>query len=74
MLKPGSGEILQYILYEILQYRNKPQFPLSHQLIFFPLYWWPCMFNPFSHGVFCVSRLTAVGHMRHPFKADLGKK
>ncbi len=29
--------------------------------------------NPFSHGVFCVSRLTAVGHMRHPLKADLGK-
>jgi hypothetical protein len=30
--------------------------------------------NPFSHGVFFVSRLTAVGHMRHPFKADLGEK
>jgi hypothetical protein len=25
-------------------------------------------------GVFFVSRLTAVGHMRHPFKADLGEK
>ncbi len=30
--------------------------------------------SPFSHGVFFVSRLTAVGHMRHPFKADLGEK
>ncbi len=30
--------------------------------------------NPNSHGVFFVSRLTAVGHMRHPFKADLGEK
>ncbi len=26
-------------------------------------------FNPFSHGVFFVSRLTAVGHMRHPFQS-----
>jgi hypothetical protein len=32
------------------------------------------MFNPNSHGGFFVSRLTAVGHMRHPFKADLGEK
>ncbi len=32
-----------------------------------------CCFNPFSHYVICVSRLTAVGHMRHPLKADLGK-
>ncbi len=32
------------------------------------------LINPFSHGVFCVSRLTAVGHMRHPLKADLGRK
>jgi hypothetical protein len=32
------------------------------------------LLNPFSHGVFFVSRLTAVGHMRHPFKADLGEK
>ncbi len=31
-------------------------------------------FNPNSHGVFFVSRLTAVGHMRHPCKADLGEK
>jgi hypothetical protein len=31
-------------------------------------------FNPNSHGVFFVSRLTAIGHMRHPFKADLGEK
>jgi hypothetical protein len=30
--------------------------------------------NPNSHGAFFVSRLTAVGHMRHPFKADLGEK
>jgi hypothetical protein len=30
--------------------------------------------NPNSHGVFFVSRLTAVGRMRHPFKADLGEK
>jgi hypothetical protein len=30
--------------------------------------------NPNSQGVFFVSRLTAVGHMRHPFKADLGEK
>jgi hypothetical protein len=29
--------------------------------------------NPFSHYVICVSRLTAVGHMRHPLKADLGE-
>jgi hypothetical protein len=29
--------------------------------------------NPNSHGGFFVSRLTAVGHMRHPFKADLGE-
>jgi hypothetical protein len=34
---------------------------------------WPQL-NPFSHGVFCVSGLTAVDHMRHPLKADLGKK
>ncbi len=32
------------------------------------------IFNPNSHSVFFVSRLTAVGHMRHPFKADLGEK
>jgi hypothetical protein len=31
-------------------------------------------FNPISHGGFFVSRLTAKGHMRHPFKADLGEK
>ncbi len=31
-------------------------------------------FNPFSHCLFCVSRLTAICHMRHPYKADLGKK
>jgi hypothetical protein len=30
--------------------------------------------NPNTHGVFFVSRLTAVGHMRHPFKASLGEK
>ncbi len=30
--------------------------------------------NPNSHGGFFVSCLTAVGHMRHPFKADLGEK
>ncbi len=30
--------------------------------------------NPFSHRLFCVSRLTAICHMRHPLKADLGKK
>ncbi len=30
-------------------------------------------FIPFSHCLFCVSRLMAVGHMRHPFKADLGE-
>jgi hypothetical protein len=30
--------------------------------------------NPNSLGIFFVSRLTAVGHMRHPFKADLGEK
>jgi hypothetical protein len=30
--------------------------------------------NPFSHCLFCVSRLTAICHMRHPYKADLGKK
>ncbi len=29
--------------------------------------------NPFSHYVFCVSRLSASGHMRHPLKADLGE-
>ncbi len=33
-----------------------------------------CFVNPNSHGVFFVSRLTAVGHIRHPFKADLGEK
>jgi hypothetical protein len=31
-------------------------------------------FNPFSHCLFCVSCLTAICHMRHPYKADLGKK
>ncbi len=30
--------------------------------------------NPFSHRLFCVSRLTAICHMRHAFKADLGRK
>jgi hypothetical protein len=30
--------------------------------------------NPFSHCLFCVSRLMAICHMRHPYKADLGKK
>jgi hypothetical protein len=30
--------------------------------------------NPFSHCLFCVSCLTAICHMRHPYKADLGKK
>jgi hypothetical protein len=30
--------------------------------------------NPFSHYIFCVSCLTASCHMRHPYKADLGKK
>jgi hypothetical protein len=30
--------------------------------------------NPFSHWLFYVSRLTAICHMRHPYKADLGKK
>ncbi len=29
--------------------------------------------NPFSHYIFCVSRLTASCHMRHPKKADLGE-
>ncbi len=24
------------------------------------------LFNPFSHGVFCVNHLTAIGHIRHP--------
>ncbi len=31
------------------------------------------LFNPFSHCLFCVSCLTAICHMRHPLKADLGK-
>ncbi len=31
-------------------------------------------FNPSSHCLICVSRLTATCHMRHPFKANLGKK
>jgi hypothetical protein len=35
--------------------------------------WLDNTFNPFSHYVFCVSRLTASGHMRHPLKADLGE-
>ncbi len=30
--------------------------------------------NPFSHCLFCVSRLTAICHLWHPLKADLGKK
>jgi hypothetical protein len=25
-------------------------------------------------ALFCVSRLTAICHLRHPYKADLGKK
>jgi hypothetical protein len=29
--------------------------------------------NPFSHRGFCVSRLTAVGHMRYPKKDDIGE-
>ncbi len=29
---------------------------------------------PFSYCLFCVSRLTALCHMRHPYKANLGKK
>jgi hypothetical protein len=32
------------------------------------------IFNPFSHCLFSVFRLTAICHMRHPLKADLGKK
>jgi hypothetical protein len=32
-----------------------------------------CLINPFSHYILCVSRLTALRHMRHPLKADLGK-
>jgi hypothetical protein len=35
---------------------------------------WPVgSFIPFSHSGFCVSRLTAIGHMRHPYKGDIGK-
>ncbi len=30
--------------------------------------------NPFSYCRFRVSRLTAICQMRHPLKADLGKK
>jgi hypothetical protein len=30
--------------------------------------------EPFLSRLFCASRLTAVGDMRHPLKANLGKK
>ncbi len=44
-----------------------------NEIYFSNVLWGIDAFNPNSHGVFFVSRLTAVGHMRHPFKADLGE-
>ncbi len=69
-----SGHFLRQIAQKKIRCKTyKKKFRPKNCLVSFFLFRkWP--FNPCSHCLFCVSRLTAIYHMRHPLKADLCKK
>jgi hypothetical protein len=72
-----SFRIINHMVLDHLHWSSVYTLPAlrAEQVQFSYIYFLPdSLFNPFSHCLFCVSRLTAICHMRHPYKADLGKK